>query len=73
MPVLATKTVSLLGLVEAANFLAAAVHEEKPVTSGDLGAGVPDEAPAPFAYNLGKALKPSMNDIFVGTIFRYLP
>ena len=47
------KTLHFLGLVEAANFLAAAVHEEKPASSG-AGPSHGDEAPAPFAYNLGK-------------------
>ena len=47
------KPFTFSGLVEAANFLAAAVHEEKPASSG-AGPSHGDEAPAPFAYNLGK-------------------
>lgn len=36
--------------------MAAAVHEEKPSTSNEAGSGNPDDAPAPFAYNLGMIL-----------------
>jgi hypothetical protein len=43
-----------LGLVEAANFLAAAVHEEKPASSSEAGPSHGEDAAGPFAYNLGK-------------------
>ena len=44
------------GLVEAANFLAAAVHEEKPASSSEAGPSHGEDAAAPFAYNLGTIL-----------------
>lgn len=40
------------GLVEAANYLAAAVHEEKPASSSEAGPSHGEDAAAPFAYNL---------------------